>query len=106
MDYDYLVFLIYFQAEKILEDLCRVAMTREDTTQMELELAKMEGMTPVVSTPAHKPPIIEERKTLNIFISFIFNKIHDDDSHIKRFKFNLSFKWPFAGKIQIYKLYT
>jgi len=58
----YLTQIIWFQAEKILEDLCRVAMTREDTTQMELELAKMEGMTPVSSTPAHKPPIIEERK--------------------------------------------
>jgi hypothetical protein len=40
------------QAEKILEDLCRVAMTREDMTQMDLELAKMEGTT-VTGTPAH-----------------------------------------------------
>ena len=49
------------KAEKILEDLCRVAMTREDTAQMDLELARMEGPT-VTSTPAHRPLPAEEGK--------------------------------------------
>jgi hypothetical protein len=40
-------------------------MTREDMTQMDLELAKMEG-APVTSTPAHRPPPAEESE----FISF------------------------------------
>lgn len=62
------------QAEKILEDLCRVAMAREDTTHLEMELAKMEG-TPPTSTPAHRPTAVEESKSC--FIHTIFGIVFD-----------------------------
>ena len=58
---NWLLPLFSTKAEKILEDLCRVAMTREDTAQMDLELARMEGPT-VTSTPAHRPLPAEEGK--------------------------------------------
>ena len=75
---------IDLQAEKILEDLCRVAMSREDTTQMEMELAKMEGTTTATTTasgtPAHRP-LEEGDKLFLLECKITLSKLRFKDTH-------------------------